>query len=86
MADLVVFVGSVTANSVGVYVSCWALTSDMIDGDSGVNFITTIGWNKTQAKANAQIQDEAIAAVLAQRGTVIGVNDNKILIAGVGGW
>lgn len=82
---MVVFVTTVATDSAGIYVSGVAMTSDMIQGD-GVNFVSLIGWNKTQAKANAQIQDEAIAELLAQRGITVGVNDNKILIAGVGGW
>lgn len=85
MADMAVFVATVSTNSVGVHMSCVAMTSDMSQGD-GVSFDSVIGWNKTQAKANAQLQDDAIAALLDQRGIVVGVNDNKILIAGIGGW
>ena len=85
MGDMAVFITSVSTNDVGVHLTCSTMESSMIPGDA-INFVCDIGWNKTQAKANAQIQDEAIAALLAERGLVVGANDNKILIAGIGGW
>ena len=85
MADMAVFITNVSTNDAGIHLTCLTMTSDMIPGD-GINFVCDVGWNKTQAKANAQIQDDAIATLFSERGIVVGANDNKILIAGVGGW
>ncbi len=85
MGDMIVIVTGVRQGLVGKsLLDGFARESTMADGVEDASWSLQIGWNWTMAKINLEIMQAAIAS-LALLGFTVGVDDNKILLAGAGG-